>query len=268
MPLDTKAMIELPALKIQTFELTLVGDTPLICHAWSKKARDAILSKQTKKASTGRDVRDPERDFVESLYPMPEMGDTEMHLGPGGGLHVKAGFLQGGAWGFPVIAFKAAAVTACTSIADITKVAARQAFHVHGDAKTNYVGNTPFSGEFVRLQGAAPHMRQDMVRIGMGTADIRFRGEFWPWWTRLTIRLNENVMSAEQIANLLNTAGFGVGIGEWRSERDGMHGLFHVGSSDEVEALEQAVRDHAALSSPPTTAAPTAIPGQKSKSRK
>ncbi len=249
MPLDQqRTMIELPQLKIREFDLTLVGDTPLICHAWSRKAREAILSKQTKKASAGREKREPERDFVESLYPMPGTGDDELHLGPptksspGGGLHIRAGFLKGGAWGFPVIAFKAAAVTACTSIADITKVAARQAFHVHGDARTNYVGNTPFSGEFVRLQGADPRMREDMVRIGMGTADIRFRGEFWPWWTRIKIRLNENVMSPEQIANLLNTAGFGVGIGEWRSERDGMHGLFHVGDEEEIKKLEKRIK--------------------------
>jgi hypothetical protein len=37
--------------------------------------------------------------------------------------------------------------------------------------------------------------------------------------------------------NLFNTAGFGVGIGEWRSEKDGQHGMFHVATTDELRAL-------------------------------
>ncbi len=76
-------------------------------------------------------------------------------------------------------------------------------------------------------------MREDMVRIGMGTADIRYRGQFWPWYVIITVRHNANVLSAGQIMNLFNTAGFGVGVGEWRSEKDGQHGMFHVATSAE-----------------------------------
>lgn len=122
-----------------------------------------------------------------------------------------------------MIAFKAAAVTACTSIGGITKVAARQAFHVEG--------------EMALIEGSEPRMRQDMVRVGMGTADIRYRGEFFPWFTTLTIQFNNRFMSAEQILNMLNTAGFGVGVGEWRPEKDGQYGRFHVGDEAEVAAI-------------------------------
>jgi hypothetical protein len=154
---------------------------------------------------------------------------------------VENGYLVGGRWGFPVIGFKSAAITACTSVGSITKVAARQAFHVFGD-QTSYIGKTPASGEFVRIQGANPRMREDMVRVGIGGSDVRYRGEFFPWFVMLNIRFNANVMSAEQIANLFNTAGFGVGVGEWRSERDGRHGLFHVGQDGEVEAIERMMK--------------------------
>jgi len=80
-------------------------------------------------------------------------------------------------------------------------------------------------------------MREDMVRIGMGTADIRYRGQFWPWFTLVQVRFNRNVLSAAQIVNLFNTAGFGVGIGEWRSEKDGQYGSFHVATEVEMRAL-------------------------------
>ena len=202
----TDVKIELPKLDIQTIDIVVGGDTPLICHRWSEKAKKEILDKQMKKAKPGKRAKDPEEDFEDSLYKMPD-----------------------GGYGFPVIAFKDAAVTSCTSVAGITKVAARQAFRV---------GNTTDSGELVRINGPV-EMREDMVRVGMGTADIRYRGQFPHWWATVRVRFNANVLSAEQIMNLFNTAGFGVGIGEWRMERDGQSGCSHVATEEEVNGLEQ-----------------------------
>jgi len=198
--------IELPRLNIETMELTLIGDTPLICHRWSEKAKKEMLDKQMKKAKPAKEAKDPEADYVASLYEMD------------------------GGYGFPVIGFKNAAVTACTSVAGITKVAARQAFRV---------GSTMNGSELVQIHGA-PEPREDMVRIGMGTADIRYRGQFVSWWAALIVHFNANVLSAEQIANLFNTAGFGVGVGEWRMERNGQYGCFHVATADEKQALMRA----------------------------
>jgi hypothetical protein len=159
-----------------------------------------MLDKQMKKATAGKEAKDPERDFRESLY-----------------------VLEDGTYGFPIIGFKAAAVTACTSIGSMTKVAARQAFHV--------------DGEFAVIEGDEPTMREDMVRVGMGTADIRYRGEFKNWWTTISVKFNANVMSAEQILNLMQTAGFAVGVGEWRPEKDGQYGRFHVATAAEMKAI-------------------------------
>jgi hypothetical protein len=193
--------VTLPPLQIETVNVTLIGDTPLIVHRWSEKAKKQMLDKQMKKASAGKEAKDPERDFRESLY-----------------------VLEDGTYGFPIIGFKAAAVTACTSIGSMTKVAARQAFHV--------------DGEFAVIEGDEPHMREDMVRVGMGTADIRYRGEFKNWWTTISVKFNANVMSAEQILNLMQTAGFAVGVGEWRPEKDGQFGRFHVASAAEMKAID------------------------------
>lgn len=194
--------VTLPPLNIQTVSVTLIGDTPLIVHRWSEKAKKQMLDKQTKKASAGREAKDPERDFRDSLYVLPD-----------------------GRYGFPIIGFKAAAVTACTSIGSMTKVAARQAFHV--------------DGEFAVIEGDEPTMREDMVRVGMGTADIRYRGEYRDWWTTIDIKYNANVLSAEQILNLMQTAGFAVGVGEWRPERDGQYGRFHVATAAEMKAIDE-----------------------------
>lgn len=39
----TETEFDIPAIEISTFELTLVGDSPLIVHAWSEKAKREIL---------------------------------------------------------------------------------------------------------------------------------------------------------------------------------------------------------------------------------
>lgn len=71
-------------------------------------------------------------------------------------------------------------------------------------------------------------MREDMVRIGMGSADLRYRAEFTEWETTFALRFNASVTNPGQIANLFKIAGFAIGIGEWRPEKDGSYGMFHI----------------------------------------
>jgi len=191
--------IEIPAIRIERAEITLIGDSPLIVHAWSQKAKDMMRNKQMKKAAPAKEAKNPEQEFKDSLYGMGN-----------------------GAFGFPSVGFKAAAVAACRFADGIAMTEARGAFHVED--------------ELVRIEGSPPKMREDMVRIGMGVADLRYRGEFWPWQVTLSIAYNANALSLEQIMNLFNTAGFGVGVGEWRpsSKGGGSYGRFHVAQSDEV----------------------------------
>lgn len=186
----TEQAITLPALNIQFLKLRIKGDSPLICHAWSEKAKREMLDKQMKIAKQAKAAKDPQADYEASLYKLPD-----------------------GGFGFPAVAFKGAAVSACSSIAGVTKVEARGAFHIMGD--------------MVKIDGE-PTPREDMVRLNGLTADIRHRGEFREWGAEITLRYNANVLSPAEILNLFNTAGFAVGVGEWRPEKDGSFGMFHV----------------------------------------
>lgn len=211
--------ITLPRLDIRLMEVTIVGDSPLIVHAWSHKSKLEMLEKQMKKAKGAKEAKDPVADYESSLYRLGE-----------------------GAYGFPSVGFKNAAVTAGTSVAGLTKIAARQAFHILGedvDIAGAFEG-TKARHNLVRLEGGKPSMREDMVRVGMGTADLRYRGEFADWYAKLLVRFNANVLSEEQILNLINVAGFAVGVGEWRPERDGMNGMFHVATETDMKKLEAA----------------------------
>lgn len=89
----------------------------------------------------------------------------------------------------------------------------------------------------VEIIGPPPAMREDVTRVGMGVADLRYRGQFDPWGARVRVEINTAVISAEQVVNLFALAGFAVGVGEWRPERDGGYGRFRIASAGELEAL-------------------------------
>lgn len=207
---ETMLNIDLPKPGLKQIKLTVVGESSLITHAWSAKAKRAMLDKQMKKAQSGKVAKDPWMDFCESLHwitPMPEYPTEED--------------IRTAKFGFPAVGFKSAAVDACSHIAGITKVLSRGAFHITGDQLIEII----YPG--------GPIMREDMVRIAMGTADIRYRAEFKTdeektWRATIPIQYNESVISPEQIANLFMTGGFAIGVGEWRPQRDGSFGRFRV----------------------------------------
>lgn len=203
--------VSIPAIDIRTATIKVEGDSPLIVHKWSEKAKKEILDKQMKKAKTkGHDVKDPVRDFIDSLYWLE--GEPEEKTEDG---FAKA--IQSGAkFGFPSVAFKAAAVAAgYRSGITPNKVSMNAAFHI--------------DGEFVEINGT-PDMREDMVRVGgiSRAADIRYRGEFKEWSATFTVKYNAAVISLEQLANLFNLGGFACGLGEWRPEKGGAFGMFHI----------------------------------------
>lgn len=204
--------INLPELKRNEVEVVLVGDSPLIQHRFSEKAKKSMLDKQMKRAKQAKEAKDPAADFAGSVYIIDEKpGDRE---------RVKNGDFKGIRFGFPVTAFKSAAVSACR-FAELKMVTARGAFHVNlGD-------------ELVEIESDDPVMREDMVRIAMGTSDIRYRGEFRNWRAKIRIQYNAAAFSVEQIINLFNVAGFGVGVGEWRPEKEGQFGMFHVATTED-----------------------------------
>jgi len=191
-----KQVVRVPAIDVRTMTIRLTGDTPLLCNKFSTKAKTQISDKQQKKAKQARAAKNPEECFRDSLYPMPG---------------------KKGKYGFPASGFKKSAVDSCSFVEGIFKSVAKGAFHV--------VGN------LIEIEGPKPEMQEDIVRIGpvgRKVADIRYRGVFKDWSVRLLIRYNANVISPEQIVNLFNVAGFSVGVGEWRPQRDGSNGTFHV----------------------------------------
>jgi len=180
-------------LDLKTVALTIVGDSILVTHAWSEKAKQQMRDKQAMKGKQAKEAKDPEADYQGAFYRLPD--NTP---------------------GFPAIGIKASAVRGAKALG-MTMTDVRAAFHINAD--------------LLPIVSDKPVMREDMVRVGQGTADLRYRPEFNNWSITLPITYNARAISAEQIVAMLDAGGFGTGIGEWRPEKDGQWGRFHVESA-------------------------------------
>lgn len=211
---STNDVMEIAPIKITNVTIRIVGTTPLIMHAWSEKAKREMLDKQMKVTKTkAREAKNPFEDFIRSMYWLTDM-PTEMTPEA-----FENAINNGARFGFPVTAFKQAAISAAYRMGwTKDKMSLRGAFFIEGD-----------ENQMLEIKSDTPIMREDMVKVGMGTADIRYRGEFRNWYADMTISFNENGQySLEQIINIINAGGYVCGIGEWRPERDGQYGMFQV----------------------------------------
>lgn len=207
--------------QFKSFKTWVIGDTPLITHAWSEKARREMLSKQVKAVKVAKEARDPHEDYKASLYPL---GD--------------------GTYGFPAMGFKNCLLQSAHKDRGIPRTDAMAGLWIDAQmvrtrpALTGAICDMPL----LRIYGSDPVMREDMVRVGSGlnkTATLAFRAQFTVWACRLQGKFNAELINEEQLAFLINTGGTASGVGEWRNERRGMFGAFHLASTAEEQAWEK-----------------------------
>lgn len=200
--------IEIPKINIKEAEITIVGDSPLLVHRFSEKAKREILDKQMKKAKKAKEPRDPVADFIQALHwitPMPKEMTMETF---------DKAVKEGARFGFPSVGVKQSAISAAyRGGLSKDKVSIQGCFHIQG--------------ELVEIVGDLS-MREDYCKIPRGGADIVYRGQFDNWKATFTIRYDDSVYSLDQIVQFINLGGFAVGIGDWRPEKGGNFGMFHV----------------------------------------
>ena len=202
-------------LDIRTLDVRIVGDTPLIVHAWSDKAKKMMLDNQTKATKTkAKEPRKPFQEFVDALYWITNKPDSITQK------KFEQAVADGAKFGFPVGAIKLATNSAAYRLGWVkNQMGLRGAYFLR----------TPNNNNLAEIKGAVPEMREDMVRIGKGTADLRYRPEFKNWYMDFTLEYNASGdLTLEQILNCINAGGCACGIGEWRSEKDGDYGRYHI----------------------------------------
>jgi hypothetical protein len=218
------------------FAVWIVGDTPLITHSWSEKAKLEMLRKQVKAVkAAGRQARDPQEDFQNSLYEIKD-----------------------GVYAFPTTAAKLALMSAAHVDKGISKTSILSnvwldcSMYRVRPALASAVCDMPLT----RIYGAKPEMREDMVRVGAGlnkTSTLAYRAQFFPWAARLTGRFNPTQVPPESLAFLFDEAGRACGLCDWRNEKRGVFGSFHMANEEEEEAWTKFAKGEGPMPVPPET---------------
>ena len=182
-------VIMIPALFTQLVEVPIVGTSSLLMHRFTEENKAKIQKSQSGAASSGQLPRDPKAEYEASMY-----------------LHPTGGYAM------PAEAIKKALVRA-GKICGIEMTTIRAALFVQGD--------------WIKVEGK-PRMHTSLVRIGRGIGTLRYRAEFPKWTANVVVEFNKALLTAEQVFNLRQIAGFSVGIGDWRPEKNGSHGRWQV----------------------------------------
>jgi len=200
--------LEISPIPAETLRVPILGTAPLIVHRFADKAKRQMLDAMQGRKSP-KEPKDPQQEYEAAFYR-----------------------LKDGVAGFPVIAFKQATIGAARFYGkDITMTALKQFMFFRGEIGSD-------GQQLARIDGE-PRMREDVVRVGRGGsgADLRYRPEFLEWSTVLEVTFVKSVITRGSVLSLIDAGGMGVGVGEWRPEKDGAFGTYRVDPTRDVEVI-------------------------------
>jgi hypothetical protein len=202
------ATIEIHQIAAETLLVPLVGTTPLIVHRFSEKAKRQMLDNMQGRKSP-KQAKDPQAEYEAAFY----------RLGDGG-------------YGFPSLAFKAATVGGARFYSGVTMTALKQFMYLRGEVGDDGRALTRIEGE--------PVMREDVVTVGRNGSDLRYRPQFSEWRATLEVTYVTSALTRGSVLSLIDAGGMGVGVGEWRPEKDGDFGTYRVDPAREIEVVTSA----------------------------
>lgn len=200
------AAIEITRVGTETLLVPIVGTSPLIVHRFSEKAKRQMLDAMQGRKSP-KQAKDPKAEYEAAFYR-----------------------LKDGGYGFPALAFKAATVGGARFYQGVTMTALKQFLFIHGEEGDDGRALTRVEGE--------PLMREDVVTVGRNGSDLRYRPQFSEWRTTLEVRYVTSALTQGSVLSLIDAGGMGVGIGEWRPEKDGDFGTYRVDPAREVGIIK------------------------------
>ncbi len=191
----------------ETISVPIIGTAPLLVHKFSEKAKRQMLDNMQGRKSP-KVAKDPKAEYEAAFY-----------------------YTKSGEPGFPAIAFKAATVSASRFYGkSVTMTSLRQFCFFHGEP-------SPDGQQMVVIEGE-PSMREDVVRVGMGGTDLRYRPQFLEWSTMLQVTYVTSALTRDSLLSLIDAGGMGVGVGEWRPEKRGDFGTYTVDGTRDVEVIK------------------------------
>jgi len=216
---ETHVQVQGPTLS--SMKISIIGDSPLIIQAFGIKKRREMLAKQMG-LTIQKTPKDPDLDYEQATYYIDEDGFeipwTEERKD-----------IKNPVFGFPTAGPKHCAVRGASRIKGVTMTAMKGAFDP--------------DGTFIKINGKR-FIREDMVVLASGVADIRFRPCWNKWWSEFSITYDADVVTPDLIINMFNNGGFCCGLGEWRPsspKKSGPYGKFHVATDEEISELKKMI---------------------------
>lgn len=200
------ASIEISRIGAETIGVPIIGTAPLLMNRFSEKAKRQMLDAMQGRKSP-KQPKDPEAEYQAAMYR-----------------------LKGDGFGFPAVGFKSATVGAARFFGkDVTMVGLRQTLFFRGEPGDD-------GQQMVRIDGT-PEMREDVVRVGNGGTDLRYRPMFPEWSAVLEVTYVTSALTRGSVLSLIDAGGMGVGVGEWRPEKRGDFGTYAIDQTRDVEVL-------------------------------
>lgn len=187
--------ISLKKLDIGTIKLTIVGDSPYMPEPMDMAVLEKYNKIKSKQSYSKDDVSEEEKVKAKFYYTEDEQ------------------------YGIPARAIYNSMIRASSYLFDIKQ------------------GGMRNIKEGVTLVGDVLPLKYDKLKVvthwgrtsGMkGSPRKIMRNAFEGWSVEVTIQFNKANLSAEQIVNVLNWAGFHIGVGGFRKEKTGNFGAFHI----------------------------------------
>lgn len=197
--------IHIDKIGCETLRVPIIGTTPLLVHRFSEKAKQQMLDNMQGRKSP-KAVKDPAAEYDAAFYR-----------------------LKDGRFGFPALAFKSATVGGARFYHGLTMTGLKQTLFFRGEPGADGQQMVPVDGE--------PKMREDVVRVGRGGTDLRYRPEFTEWSCWLEVIYVTSLLTRASVLSLIDAGGMGVGVGEWRPEKDGDFGTYRIDPTKDVEVL-------------------------------
>lgn len=192
-----QVVFSIKAPNFQTLEVRIKGSAPLMVHKFSMKARHQIQAKQTSadKVKGARAPKDYKAEFNAARYISKQGWD---------------GFYAG--------SIRNAMIRAASYGGGLTMTQAKGLLFIVAEGFDKEDG-TPL----VRIQGKATHDTRPARNDG-GGIDMRNRPRYDDWGAKLKISYDADLLSAQDVLNLLARAGESVGICDGRPSSPNSNG--------------------------------------------
>ena len=188
------AAVKLKEINAARTQIVIESISAMVQHKWSEKAMRQMREKGEGRKTRTREPRNPEEEARNATY-----------------------FDENGKYCIPLLAVKSAIISAAHKDIGIEKTLVRKALFIKGDSQM-----------MIPIKCEKPTVREDCVTVGMGSADLRYRPQFDKWEATLDIEFDADLLQAQDIINLIDRAGFGIGICEMRPEKGKDLGRFRV----------------------------------------